>query len=187
MSTTTFQWDAIQWLREEAGLATDVRPADRVEDPDAPLLIEGFLVRPSRAGAYAYAALWVLTLAILLAMLGMPGISAATEVLLNRAGDVGFVVAAGLLLAAWIISRRNRSPALVQLHPIAAPVTVDAVGTLHQRAHGAATWLVSEQAPAPEVLAAATKLGVRCFARTARGAFVALADQGSSRNSSTTG
>lgn len=183
MSTTSFQWDAITWLREEAGLATEVRPADRVEDPDAPLLIQGFLIRPSRAGTYAYASLWVLTFAVLLAMLGMPGISPATEVLLNRAGDVGLVVAAGLMLAAWITSRRNRSPVLAELHPVAAPVTVDAVTSLHQRASGAATWLVAEQAPASEVLAAASELGVRCFARSAGGGFVALP----ARSSSTTG
>ena len=113
MSITTFQWDAIKWLRDEAGLATEVRPADRIEDPSAPLLVEGFLVRPSRAGAYAYASLWVLTAAILLAMLGMPGLSEATELLLNRAGDVGLVVAAGLLLIAWITARRRDRKSVV--------------------------------------------------------------------------
>ena len=176
MSTNTFQWDAIKWLREQAGLSTEVRPADRIEDPTAPLLIEGFLVRPSRAGAYAYASLWVLTFAILLAMLGMPGLSAATETLLNRAGDAGMVVAAGLLLAAWITARRSRNPAVVQLHPTTAPATVESVTELHQRARGASAWLVLEQAPAAAVLTTATELGVRCFARTTRGDFVPVGE-----------
>ena len=175
MSTTTFQWDALQWLREEAGLATEVRPADRIEDPDAPLLVQGFLVRPSRAGAYAYASLWVLTFAVLLAMLGMPGISVTTEALLNRAGMAGLGVAAALMLAAWITSRRNRSPALVQLHPSTAPVTSEEVTAFHARAQGATPWIVVEKAPAPEVLATARKLGVRCFARSTGGSFAALA------------
>lgn len=174
MSITTFQWDAIKWLRDEAGLATEVRPADRIEDPSAPLLVEGFLVRPSRAGAYAYASLWVLTAAILLAMLGMPGLSEATELLLNRAGDVGLVVAAGLLLIAWITARRSRDPAVVQLHPNTSPPSVDSVTELHQRARGASVWLVVERAPAAEVLSAASELGVRCFARAASGGFAPL-------------
>lgn len=176
MSGTTFQWDAIKWLREEAGLATEVRPADRIEDPSAPLLIEGFFVRPSRAGSYAYASLWVLTLAVLLAMLGMPGISETTELLLNRAGDAGLVVAAGLLFVAWITARRSRDPAMVQLHPTTAPATADAIAELHQRARGASVWLVVEDAPAPEVLSAASERGVRCFARGARGGFAPLGD-----------
>lgn len=196
MSTTTFQWDAIKWLREEAGLATEVRPADRIEDPTAPMLIEGFLVQPSRAGTYAYASLWVLTLAILLAMLGMPGMSATTETLLNRAGDVGLVVAAVLLLVAWITARRSRNPAIVQLHPVTSPATVTDLDELHQRARGASVWIVVERTPAPEVLAAATERGVRCFARAAQGGFAPLGErpsaradaaQSSSRNSSTTG
>lgn len=187
MSTTTFQWDAIKWLREKAGLATEVRPADRVEHPDAPLVIEGFLVRPSRAGAYAYAALWVLAFAVLLAMVGMPGISESTEALLNRAGDVGFVVCAALLAAAWVVSRRSRDPALVQLHPSAAPATVESVTALHERARGAATWLVLERTPDSTVLSAATRLGVRCFTRAAGGDFAPLEGQSASRNSSTTG
>jgi len=176
MSTTSFQWDAIHWLRDEAGLATEVRPADRIEDPDAPLVIEGFLVRPSRAGTYAYASLWILTFAVLLAMLGMPGISVETEMLLNRVGEAGLVLAAGLMLAAWITSRRSRSPALVVLHPSAAPVTAADVTAFHQRAQGATPWIVVERPPTAEVLAAATKLGVRCFGRTERGTFAALSD-----------
>lgn len=196
MSTTTFQWGAIKWLREEAGLSTEVRPDDRIEDPSAPMLIQGFLVRPSRAGFYAYASLWVLTFAILLAMLGMPGLSEATELLLNRAGDAGMVVAAGLLVVAWITSRRNRTPIVVQLHPTTAPATVDSVTELHQQARGGSAWLVLERAPAGDVLTTATKLGVQCFTRTAaHGGFAPLdggksnedEPQSSSRNSSTTG
>lgn len=195
MSTTTFQWGAIKWLREEAGLSTEVRPDDRVEDPSASMIVQGFLVHPSRAGSYAYTSLWVLTFAILLAMLGMPGLSEATELLLNRAGDAGMVVAAGLLVVAWVTSRRNRRPIVVQLHPTTAPATVDSVSALHQRAHGGSAWLVVEQAPAADVLATAAKLGVLCFARTAPGGFAPLGErtssedepQSSSRNSSTTG
>jgi hypothetical protein len=176
VNTASFHWDAIQWLREEAGLATDARPADRIGDPHAPLLVEGFLVRPSRAGTYAYASLWVFTCAALLAMLGMPGLSPTTARVLHRAGDVGLVVAAGLLLAAWVTARRSRDPALVQLHPSSAPATVESVAALHERARGAAAWLVLERSPASDVLAAAARLGVRCFTRTARG-FAAVGDE----------
>jgi hypothetical protein len=187
VSATTFQWDALMWLREQAGFATEVRPADRVEDPDSPMLVAGFLVRPSRAGAYAYAALWVLTFAVLLAMLGMPGMSESTEALVNRAGLVGLGAAAALLLAAWIVSRRSRDPALVLLHPSAAPATVESVTALHERARGVATWLVLERTPDAEVLAAASRAGVRCFTRAADGSFAPLGDQSASRNSTTTG
>jgi hypothetical protein len=187
VSATTFQWDAIQWLREQAGFATEVRPADRVEDPDSPMLIEGFVVHPSRAGAYAYAALWVLTFAVLLAMLGMPGMSESTEALVNRAGVVGVGASLALLLVAWIVSRRSRDPALVQLHPSASPATVESVTELHERARGVATWLVLERTPAAEVLATASRAGVRCFTRAADGSFAPLGDQSASRNSSTAG
>ncbi len=187
MSTTTFQWDALQWLREEAGLATEVRPADRIEDPDAPLLVEGFVVHPSKAGAYAYGALWVVTCAVLLAMLRMPGMSETTEVLLNRVGQLGFGVAAAMLVLAWVVSRRHRSPALVQLHPPPAPPTVATITELHERARGATVWIVADRAPAPEVLDAAAERGVRCFVRGTGGRFEPVAAQSSSRSSATTG
>ena len=108
------------------------------------------LVRPSRAGAYAYASLWVLTFAVLLAMLGMPGISAEAEALLNRAGMAGLGVAAALMGAAWITSRRNRSPALVQLYPRGVPVTSDEVTAFHARAQGVVTWIVTGSVIAPK-------------------------------------
>lgn len=172
--TTTFHWDAIKWLREDMGLATEIRPSDRVGEPDAPLPIEGFLVHPSRASAYAYSALCVLTVAVLLSMLGMPALPEATEAMLHRVGQAGLLAAVALLIVAWVVARRSRSPALVQLHPAAAPATRDAVTELHQGARGATTWIVAERTPSPEVLEAAAALGVRCFARTADGRFVPL-------------
>lgn len=174
MSTNPFHWDAIKWLREEAGLATEVRPADRVEDPNAPLAIPGFVVRPSRAGAYAYASLWVFTVGLLLAMLGLPALSEASERLLNHVGVVGIAAGGALLLAAWVTARRHRDPALVQLYPATAPATADSVTSLREQAGDATLWLVAERAPDPEVLAAAARLGVRCFGRSPRGGFAPL-------------
>lgn len=171
MSTNTFHWDAIKWLREEAGLATEVRPADRVGDPAAPLSIPGFVVRPSRAGAYAYASLWVFTGGLLLAMLGMPGLSEASERLLNRVGVAGITAGMVLLLVAWVTARRHRDPALVQIFPATAPATVDAITSLRGQAGHAAAWMVAERAPDPEVLATAVRLGVACFGRTPGGRF----------------
>lgn len=184
--STTFQWDAITWLRDEAGLATEVRPGDRISDPDAPMLVEGWQVRPSRAGAFGHASLWLLTVAVLLSMLGLPGMSESTEAMLNRVGQVGVGVAAVLGLVGWIVARRHRDPTIVQLHPSASPPTTEAIAALHRQAGGAAVWIVTQQAPTPEVLAAAAAHGVRCIVRTAAG-FEVRTDQSSSRSSRTTG
>jgi hypothetical protein len=166
MSTTTrtFHWDALHWLRDVARLATEVRPADRVEDPTAPLHIPGFFVRPSRAGTYAYTALWMLTLGIVLVMLGGPGLTAGTKAAANGMGQLVLLTSVGLLVLAFGTSRRNRERALVELRPAAAgPATAQSVEALHREARGAIVWIVAEQAPEPAVLAAAAELGVRCL------------------------
>ncbi len=169
MSTRTFHWDALEWLRHHGGLATEVRPDDRVDDVLAPHVIPGFAVRPSRAGAYAFAALWVVTLGLLLTMVGMPQLSDAAEAAINRAGQAALVAGAGLMLAAWVTSRRNRSAALVQIVPAPGKVTVESLAALHGQAHGRVVWVVSERPPGADVLAAAARLGVRCMGRTAEG------------------
>jgi hypothetical protein len=164
MTPATFQWDAITWLRDRANIATEMRPGDRVDDPDGPSRIHGFVVHPSRAGTLGFAGLWVLTLGIVLAMLGMPGLPEPAEALMHRLGEASLLAGAGLLLAGWLTLRRHRDRALVELHPAAAGrATASSITALHRDANGAAAWLVAEQPPEPEALEAAAKLGVRCF------------------------
>jgi hypothetical protein len=156
---------ALKWLRDEMQLSTPLVPSDRGIDPTEPTRVPGFFTRPSRASAYAFTGLWVLSIGLVLAMVGMPKLSPVLREAIHSIGVVGELAGAGLLVAALITARRHRRPALVELHPASAgPPTVASITALHRDASGASAWIVAERRMAPPVLRTAAELGVRCFA-----------------------
>lgn len=169
-STRGFHSRALRWLRDDMRLATQVVPGDRGEDPREPTRVPGFFGRPSRAGALGFAGLWTITAGIVLSMVGVPRLSAATKQAIHGAGWLGMALGVAFLVAGVIMLRRHRDRALVELRPAAAgPATKESVAALHRDAGGAVTWIVAEQGFEPTALATAAELGVRCFERGRHG------------------
>ncbi len=171
MITRGFHSTVVQWLRDERRLSTSVVPHELIADPTDTTWVPGSFARPSRAATYAFSGLWVLTAGLVLSMLGMPKIAAATRNLAHQLGYAAELAGVALLVLAYVTLQRQRDRALVEVRPkTAEPATVDSLKELHASAKGALLWLVSERVPEPAVRRAAAELGVRCFAPD-RGSF----------------
>jgi hypothetical protein len=164
MSASKFHDRAIQWLRNERHLDTEVRMGTHlIQDASGGARVEGCFAPPSSAGKWAFGGLCVLALGSVLIMLNSPGISSAMVKATDYVGFVALVVGVGCLVTAEVERRRNRTPVVVELRAkTAARPTADSVAALREKAGGVA-WLVTERRPSREVLDAAAERGVRCF------------------------
>lgn len=170
MKTSAFHWSSILWLRERAGLRTEIVPTTPIPDPRAPMPVPGFLGGSLLPRQLAFIGLWVVAIGLVFAMTGTPALSLETRHFLQQIGWAGLLVGAALELVALVISRLRRERVLVELRPAAAgAASVASLQALCEQARGAEVWVVSEQAPEPMPLAAAEGLGIRYFVPEANG------------------
>jgi hypothetical protein len=163
MTVQDFFDSAINWLREEQRLRTDVLAGNHLDDSTGSARLDGFFARGDGAMRWAVRGLWVTMVGTIVAMMNLPGFTPEMQQLFWRAG-IGIVcIGCGFWVVADIVRRRNRSRALVELRAGTAAPTSESIAALHESAGGAETWCVTESPLDPDVLAAAKKQGVRCF------------------------
>lgn len=164
MTTREFYDRAIEWLREEQNLRTDVISGSQLDETGGTARLRGFVARASAAARWAMAGLWVLTLGIVLSMANLPGMTPQTRGTLQSVGSVVMVAGGACFAVAEVVRRRNRTRAVVEVRAAAAgPVTGRAIESLHEEARGGTALLVSEAAVAPEALVVAAARGVTCW------------------------
>lgn len=164
MSASKFHDRAIQWLRNERYLDTEIRMGTHLmQDASGAARVEGCFAPPSSAGKWAFGGLCVLALGSVLIMLDSPGISSAMVKATDYLGFAALVVGVGCLVAAEVGRRRNRTPALIELRAkTAARPTAESIAALRETSEGV-VWLVAERRLSREALDAAADRGVRCF------------------------
>jgi hypothetical protein len=163
VSTRDFYDRAIDWLRAEQQLSTDVTGGAQLEAAGS-TRVHGFVGHWKAAARWAMAGLWAVTLGLILMMANLPGFTGQTRATFERAGS--FVVGGGVICfaVAEVGRRRHRTRAVVELRDVASgPATSDAIAALHDEARGATAWVVAEGGVAPDALALASKRGDRCF------------------------
>ena len=155
---------AIEWLRNEHGLRTEVMPTQRIEDEKGVGRLTGYWARSSAFSRWLWGALWALTLGTVLALTNLPGLSARTSTGVRHVGNVVQAVGVACIVIAEVSRRRGRTRAMVELHlDRTRSVTSDAVRELHRVAAGAETWLVAHGELEADTLDCARALGIRCF------------------------
>ena len=164
MTARRFVADTIEWLRAERDLRTETMPDHKVEDDRGVGRVDGFLVQASRAGRWAMAGLWALSLGAIVAMTTLPGMARATQTAIHTTGYAGQAAGVACFAAAEVARRRHRKRTVVELRAAeAGPVTPGDVARLGDDARGAEAWLVAEAGIQPDAIALANARGVRCF------------------------
>lgn len=163
MTVQEFFDRAINWLREEQQLRTDVLAGSHLDDTTGSARLDGFFARSNEAMRWAVRGLWVMMIGTIVSMVNLPGFTADTQKVFWWLG-VGLVcVGVGCWAVAEIVRRRQRIRASVELRAGMAAPTRESISALAESAGGAETWCVTESPLDPDVLAAAKKRGIRCF------------------------
>jgi hypothetical protein len=161
----TLRKHAIDRLRNEHGLRTEVMPTERIEDDEGVGRLTGYWARSSAFARWLWGALWALTLGTVLALTNLPGLSPHTSRGVRHVGNAVQGLGAACILVAEVSRRRGRTRAMVELHlDRARSVTSGAMRELHRAAAGAETWLVAHGELEADTLECARELGIRCFA-----------------------
>lgn len=185
MSTRQFFADAVEWLRTEQQLRSEVAPSHRIEDERGIGRVHGFFVAASTAGRWAVRGLWAIAIGAMLAMTALPGTARATQATIQGAGYAGQAAGVACLAAAEANRRRHRRRAVVELRAAeAGPVTAGDIAALGDDARGAEAWLVTEAGFEPGARARARERGVRCFLGEGRRFREMALDQNDSGSSS---
>lgn len=164
MTTREFYDRAIDWLRAEQHLRTDVIAGSHLDESTGTARLRGFVAQASAAARWAMVGLWMLTLGIVLAMANLPGMSAGARGVLQGSGSVVIVSGGACFAIAEVVRRRNRTHAVVELRSeVAGPVTARTIESLHEQAGGGRAFLVCETGVAPDALVVAASRGVACW------------------------
>ena len=163
MTVQEFFDRAINWLREEQHLRTDVLAGSHLDDTTGSARLDAFFARSNDATRWALRGLWVTMIGTIVSMMNLPGFTPETQTLFWRIG-IGIVcVGVGFWVVAEIVRRRQRTPAKVELRAVAAAPTSESIAALAEAGGGVETWCVTESPLDAEALAVAKKRGIRCF------------------------
>lgn len=164
MTTKPFRYRALAFLRDRMNVHTTAAPESRIENEQGWARFDGALVEASASSTLNLTALWILTSAAVVALVRERPMSAAGHEALATAASIGLVAGIALLVAAFVVRRRNTTPLRIELR-VGHRVDADAIEGLHRDRAGRLAWIVAEKGFTPEALAAAARLDVRCLDR----------------------
>jgi hypothetical protein len=157
-----FVRDVIKWVRSTGELHTHVMPDNYIPGDNGAHRFSGYLLRPTRAGTMAYAALFVTVVSTIVVMAAGSARSGAMEAV----GNAGFALAGALVVATYVSWRRAKIPVeVVALQDaVVRPERVTAVWSAEAPSKGSSQrWLVARGAFTEEARAEAKAAGVRCI------------------------
>ncbi|MCX4241040.1 hypothetical protein [Paraliomyxa miuraensis] len=160
-----FAAHCLQWARDDERLQTEAVPGNALPH-DGPDLVhfEGHTARPTRAPELAYGGFLGLTAAWIVLVIAdrLRAPAVLDGGLLRLAGWGLLVLACLVMLAAWLIARRARSPVMAMIDTSEDPVTEQELRSWQGRGRGR-LWVFSQRGFEGSAVAFALAAGIRCL------------------------
>lgn len=163
MNTKDFRYRAIAWLRDQMNVETRCLPHDEIEEDDGTAMIDGEVVRASKANPYRGQALVFIAVSYGVGLASSNGMSAALRTMLGITSGFFAVAAVLLLVVSFFHARGRRHQVVVKMHSDGKPVDEGTIRAVRRKAKRGEAWVIAAAGFTTAAIAMAGDLSVRCF------------------------